>query len=215
MLPDPKDVAKGIKYLFRSKEEKQNAIEMERDVQLRQGKSRIRSHINHQKEMIPKLRGLAKRALSMGDEGRFQQIGKQVIWTENDIVRWEKYALTLEMLEARRDQVRASSDLIHTVKIMTDSMTELAGTEQVSKLQEQLDRSLAQTESMDDRINVMMDMMDSTLSAGIPADESALEKLRESLGEEIVTQESAQFDKDIELGLEKIRKQLENEKSNK
>ena len=215
MLPDPKDVAKGIKYLFRSKEEKQNAVEMERDVQLRQGKNRIRAHIAHQHEMIPKLRALAKRALAMGDEARFQQIGKQLIWTENDIVRWDKYSLTLDMMEAKRDQVRASADLIHTVKVMTDSMTDLAGTEQVSQLQQQLDRSLAQADSMDERINIMMDAMDSTLAEGIPTDENALEKLRESLGDEIVTQESAQFDKEIESGLDKIRKQLEIEKSKK
>jgi len=215
MLPDPKDVAKGIKFLFRSKEEKQNAVEMERDVQLRQGKNRIRAHIAHQNEMIPKLRTLAKRALAMGEEARFQQIGKQLIWTENDIIRWNKYTLTLDMMEARRDQVRASADLIHTVKVMTDSMTDLAGTEQVAQLQQQLDRSLAQADSMDERINIMMDAMDSTLSEGIPADEKSLEKLRESLGEEIVTQESAQFDKEIESGLDKIRKQLESENSKK
>jgi len=215
MLPDPKSVAKGIKYIFRSKEEKQNAVEQERDVQLRQGRNRIRSHITHQQEMIPKLRALAKRALAMGDESRFKQIGKQLIWTENDITRWEKYSLTLDIMEARRDQVRASADLIHTVKIMTDTMTELSGTEQVGKLQQQLDRSLAQTQSMDERINIMMDMMDSTLADGLPSDESEIEKLRESLGDEIVAQESSQFDKEIESGLDKIRKQLENEKSKK
>jgi hypothetical protein len=215
MLPDPKDVAKGIKYLFRSKEEKQNAVEMERDVQLRQGKNRIRTHIAHQHEMIPKLRALAKRAVAMGDEARFQQIGKQLIWTENDIVRWDKYSLSLDMMEAKRDQVRASADLIHTVKVMTDSMSDLTGTEQVSQLQQQLDRSLAQADSMDERINIMMDAMDSTLAEGIPTDENALEKLRESLGDEIATQESAQFDKEIESGLDRIRKQIEIEKSKK
>lgn len=211
MLPDPKDVAGGIKHLFRSKEEKLKAIEDERDLQLRQGKNRIRLHIAHQKEMLPRLRALARRALAMGDEGRFRQVGKQLLWTEADITRWDKFSLTLEMLEARRDQVRASADLIHTVKIMTDSMADLAGTEQVSQLQEQLDRSLAQADSMDQKIDVMMGMMDTTLAQGIPADETAIEKLRESLGEEIVNQGNPQVDKDIEAGLEKIRKQLETE----
>ena len=212
MMPDPKDVAKGIKYMLRSKEEKQNAIEMERDVQLRQGKNRIRAYVAHQHEMIPRLRTLAKRALAMGEESRFRQIGKQIIMAENEIVRWKKYLLTMEMMEARRDQLRASTDLVRTVKIMTDSMTDLAGTEQVSQLQQELDRSLAQASSMDERVNIMMDMMDSTLGDGIPMDEKSLEKLRDELGEEIVSQESSQFDKDIENGLEDIRKQLMSEK---
>jgi len=215
MLPDPKDVAKGIRYLFRSKEEKQRAVEAERDLQLKQSKSHIRTHITRQQGMIPKLRGLAKRALAMGDEARFQQIGKQLFWTENDIKRWERFSLTLDLMEARRDQVRASADLIHSIRVMTDSMSELAGTEQVSQMQQQLDRSLAQTASMDERINLMMDMIDSTLGEGIPLDEQSLESLRDNLGEEIISQESGQFDQQIEAGLARIRKQITDEKDMK
>lgn len=211
MLPDPKDVAKGIRHLFRSKEEKQQAVENERDLQLRQGKNRIRAHIAHQREMLPKLRALARRALAMGDETRFRQVGKQLLWTENDITRWERYTLTLEMMEARRDQVRASAELVHTIKIMSDSMNDWAGSEDAGQLQTELDRSLAQADSTDQKIGVMMDMMDATLAGGIPADEESIEKLRESLGEEIVNQGNVQVEKDIDAGLEKIRKQLETE----
>lgn len=209
MLPDPKDVAKGIKHIFRSKEEKQNAVENERDLQLRQCKSRIRAYINHQREMQPKLRTIAKRALEMGDEARFRQVAKQILWTENDIVRWDRYTLTLDMMEARRDQVRASANLVHTVKVLTDSMSEFAGAEQVTELQQQLDRSLAQADSMDAKIDVMMNMMDSTLAQGMPADETALEKLRETLGDEIVAQAGGQRDEALEAGVQRLRRQLE------
>lgn len=209
MLPDPKDVAKGIKHIFRSKEEKQNAVENERDLQLRQCKSRIRAYINHQREMLPKLRVIAKRALEMGDEERFRQVAKQIMWTEKDIVRWDRYTLTLDMMEARRDQVRASANLVHTVKVLTDSMSDFAGAEQVNELQQQLDRSLAQADSMDQKIDVMMNMMDSTLAQGLPEDETALEKLRETLGDEIVAQAGGQRDEALEAGVRRIREQLE------
>ncbi len=208
MLPDPKSVAKGIKWLFRSKDEKQRAVEAERDVQVRQGKARIQAHISKQRNMIPKLRLLAKKSLAMGDEGRFRQVGRQLLWTEGDITRWNKYLLTMEIMEARRDQVKASVDLIHTVKVMSESMTMLTEPQQTAELQRQMEHSLASAESMDERINIMMEMMDSTLAQGMPSDEESLEKLRDSLGEEIVTQESAQFDKEIEAGLDKIRKEL-------
>lgn len=209
MLPDPKDVAKGIKHIFRSKEEKQNAIETERDLQLRQTKSRIRSYISHQREMLPRLRVIAKRALEMGDEARFRQVAKQILWTENDIVRWDRYTLTLDIMEARRDQVRASANLVHTVKLLTDSMSELAGAEQVTEMQQQLDRSLALADSMDEKIDVMMNMMDSTLAQGLPADEAALERLREALGDEIVAQAGAQRGETLEAGVQRVRDQLE------
>jgi hypothetical protein len=212
MLPDPKNVANGIRHIFRSKEEKQRAVENERDLKLRSGKNHIQSHITRQREMIPRLRGLAKRALAMGEEARFRQIGKQLIWTEQDIKRWEKYTLTLDLMQARRDQVRASASLLGTVKVMADSMADLAGTADAAQLQQELDRSMAQAASMDERIGIMMSMVDATLDGGIPIDESAFETLRDDLGEEIVSQESGQLDREIETGLENIRSQLIAEK---
>lgn len=208
MLPDPKDVASGIKHLFRSKEEKRNAVELGRDLKLAEGKRRITAYIARQREMIPRLRGLAKKALAMGDEARFQQIGKQIIWTEDDIARWDKYSLTLDILESRRDQARASADLIGAVRVMTESMSDLTGPGQVSQLQQQLDKSLEQASAMDEGITGMMEGMDAAMARSIPADENALEKLRESLGDEIVSQGAGQLDKDLENGLNNLRSRL-------
>ena len=80
------------------------------------GKTRLQRHLNKQKKMASRLKALAKRALSINDEARFNQVGRQLLWTRQDIRRWEQYLLSLEILEARRDQVRASSDLIEAIK---------------------------------------------------------------------------------------------------
>jgi hypothetical protein len=58
-------------------------------------------------------------------------------------------------------------------------------------------------------MEIMMEMMDSTLSADLQVDESALEKMEAGLVEEVAGQEAAAFDREIEDGLRKIRAELE------
>lgn len=210
MLPDPKKVAKFLKRtLFQTEEEKRADRELERDVQIRMGKSRVRRHINHQAEMVQKLTVLAKRSLSLNDEGRFRQVGKQLIWTRADIKRWERYLLSLEILETRRDQMKASVDLLQSVKSMSESMVDLVGVENVGELQRNLEEGLAKASSMEQRLDVMMEVMDETLSGDLQVSESDLGELESNLTGQIAHQEAASYDHEIEEGLRQIRKELE------
>lgn len=210
MLPDPKKVAKFLKRtLFQTEEEKRADRELERDVQIRMGKSRVRRHINHQAEMVQKLTLLAKRSLSLNDEGRFRQVGKQLIWTRSDIKRWERYLLSLEILETRRDQMKASVDLLQSVKSMSESMVDLVGVENVGELQRNLEEGLAKASSMEQRLDVMMEVMDETLSGDLQVSESDLGELESNLTGQIAHQEAASYDHEIEEGLRQIRKELE------
>ena len=213
MLPAPKKVADTIKKaLFQSPEERRQEKEINRDVQIRMGMARLRRHIAHQKEMLERLTDLAKEALRINDEARFRQVGKQLLWTQRDIARWEKNILSLELLAARREQVRASVDVLQAVKTMSESLTELAGPEQTASFQLELEKGLAQATSLEERMEVMMETMDSALGAELPADEAALKDLEASLSEKVAGEESASFDHEIEEGLRSIRKELEDEK---
>lgn len=209
MLPDPKDVAKTINRIFRNREERQQDVEFNRDVQVRMGKTRLKRHLANQKNMVIRLKALAKRALSLNNETKFRQVGRQLLWTQQDIQRWEQYLLSLEVLEARRDQARASVDLIKSVKAMSDSLSDLAAPGQMSELQRDLEEGLARASSLEERMAVMMDVMDSTLTADMVVDESALTDLEDGLTDEIAQQEAAMFDEEIEASLSKIRDELE------
>jgi len=213
MLPDPKKVAKFInRTLFKSPEERREEAELDRDVQVKMGKARIRRHVAHQNDMLARLTALAKRALALSDEARFRQVGRQLLWTRDDIQRWEQYLLSLEVLEARRDQVRASGDMLTAVKAMSASLSELAAPAQIAEMQRDLEEGLARASSLEERMEIMMEVLDSTLSGDLRVDEGALERLEASLTEEVASQETVVFDRQIEEGLQKIRSELGQEK---
>jgi hypothetical protein len=209
MIPDPKKLGKTVRQiLFQSPEERQQEKELERDVQVRLGKARINRHIAHQHEMVARLTTLAKRALALNDEARFRQVGTQLLYTRNDIQRWEKYLLSLEVLEARRDQVKASLDLLQAVKTMSASLSELAGPQQVAELTRELETGLARAASLEERMEVVMEVMDATLTGGMQVDERALGDLQQGLAEQVAGEERAAFSPAVEAELEKIRQSL-------
>ena len=213
ILPTPKKVADTIKKtLFQSPEERRQEAELNRDVQIRMGKARVRRHIAHQKDMLRRLTAFAKQALKINDEARFRQVGKQLLWTQQDVIRWEKYVLSLELLEARRDQVKSSVEILQAVKAMSESLADLAGPEQIANLQLELEKGLARASSLDERMEIMMEAMDTTLGADMVVDESALESLQENLSERLASEEAAEFDSQIEAGLRDIRRELEDNK---
>lgn len=210
MLPDPKKVAQVLKNtVLKNKAQRQQERELERDVRVRMAKTRLKRHVTHQREMLVRLKGLAKRALSLNDEARFRQVGKQMLSTRRDIARWEKYLLSMEILETRRDQVRASADLLEAVRTMSESLADVVEPKDMSELQVELERGLAKAGSMDERMEVMMEMMDSALDADAVGDEASLADLESELMGEISRQESADFDQEIEKGLNQIRSELE------
>jgi len=197
-----------LKNLFKSGEQRREEQEIDRDVKVRIGKTRIKRHILHQQQMETRLFELGRKALALNDEPRFKQVARQLLWTRADRSRWEKYILSLEVLEARREQVKASVDLIQSVKAMSESMIDLTGPQQAAQLQVQLQQGLARAESMDERMSIMMEMMDSTLEEGMPEEEAAIADLEKMMREQNAQGQTANYDKEIEDGLRKIREEM-------
>ena len=196
-----------------TREERQEEDEINRDVKVRMGKSRIKRHIAIQQKMDVRLQELGRQALALNDEGRFRQIARQLLWTRADMERWQRYVLSMDVLEARREQVKASVSLMGSVKAMSESMIDLSGPQQAAELQRQLQVGLARAESLDERMSIMMEMMDSTLEDGTPDDSEALSDVEKVMRDQNAQSETSAYDKEIEDGLRKIRSELKNPNS--
>jgi len=194
--------------LFKSREEK----ELERRIRAKQGRTRITRHVENQRRAVTKYRELARRALSMGDQRQFRIIGAQYVWTQAEIERWERYVLMLDTIETRRDQAVSITEFIGSIKALTDSMMAQADPGHMAKLQKDLEMGLARAESLQEHLELMMDMTDQTLSqsadelSGAKSDE--LQALQQQLAGEL-TQDSA--DARITEGLKKLEEQLRKE----
>jgi hypothetical protein len=144
-------------------EERRREKEIERDMQARRGKMQIQRHINNQKKMSTKLWEMGKRAMELGDKRQFTSIGKQYLWTLEDVKRWERYLLAFESIEARRDQARSMSEFMKSVNAMSKSMMANSNPESIARTQKDLEVGLARAQNLEQMLDYMMDMTDETI----------------------------------------------------
>jgi hypothetical protein len=144
---------------LKSKEEK----ELERRIQARQGRTRILRHIEKQRQAVAKYWELGKRALQMEDDRQFRIIGSQYLWTQQEISRWERYVLMLDTIEARRDQAVSVTEFIGSIKALSESMMAQADPRQMARLQQDLEMGLARASTLQERMELLMEMTDSAL----------------------------------------------------
>lgn len=209
MIPDPGDVAKLLKKtVFKSKKEKLREAQIQRDVQVRTAKTHIQQHIQHQKELMIRYKGLAKKALSLNDEVRFRQAGKQMLASQQDVMRWEKYLLSFEILETRKEQAQASVELVEAVKALSTSLEAVSEPVNMEAIQAQMEKGLAQAANLEERMDVMMGMMDVALEGSSGTAQDELAGLEEALLSEIKAQEAACFDPEMESALAKLRNEI-------
>ena len=163
--------------LFKSKEEK----ELERTIESRRGKKTIQRYIKKQKDMLPKLWQMGREALRLEDEHQFQQTMVQYLWTEQQVTRWERYLLTFEMVEARRDQAHSTKEFLSALQAMGRSMIANADPKDVAQMQKDLQMGLARAEAMEDRMNIIMEMTDDYVYELEETDEGAMAELRTAM----------------------------------
>jgi len=190
------------------REEREKKQQYERDFQVRQGKKRIQRYIDKQKQTEQKLWGLGKKALKLGDDNQFQMIGKQIIWTQNDINRWQRYLLSMETLEARRDQARMTGDFMQSLKAMSESLLVGIDGESLVEIEQNIDTGLERVKDLEDRMDLFMEMAEYTFIDIDRADRHKLDDMQTNMRREAEMDEANTFDAQISAGLEKIRKEM-------
>jgi hypothetical protein len=198
-------------YFERKKQEK----EIERDLQARQGKLRIKKHISKQHDMTKRLWELGKKALQLGEKKQFRQIILQYMWTLEDIKRWERSLLTFEAIEARRDQARSTADFLKSVQAMSKSILASASPKAMVETQRDLELGIARAQDMEERLSMILDMTDETVFA--PEEmaegdvEAKLQDVEHAMSSDAEHEEGAAFDERIEKGLKQVEEEMRKE----
>lgn len=196
-------------------ENRRRTKEIERDIQARQGKARIKRHIAKQQAMSKHLWELGKKALQLGDKKQFRQLVLQYMWTLEDIKRWERSLLTFEAIEARRDQARATADFLNSIQAMSKSILASASPEGMAQVQRDLEMGIARAQDMEERLSLILDMTDETVFTPeeLTDDElgARLQEIEKAMTSEAEQEATAEFDARIEAGLKQIEEQMRKE----
>ncbi len=202
----PSNILKTAQDILDWFERRDAEKEVQREVKIRQAKVSIRRHINNQQRMAQRLWELGKRALALQDEAQFRRIGALYLKTQEDVERWERYMLTFETLEARRDQAQATAAFLDALKAMNESLMKAASPQTLARLQRDLAEGLARAETLEERMQVMMEISDDALGGTGSAERLA--DLERMMSAEVERDEADIYDARIQEGLRKIREEM-------
>ena len=187
--------------LFKSKQER----EMERRMQVRQGRRKIERHIKTQKKQVQHYWELAKRAYTLGNKDMLSKLVSLISKTKADIKRWEERLLYFDMIEAMRDQALAGAEFAKAFQAMSETILESADPAMLNNIQIDLERSMMVADELEDRLEDFQSAMDDMLEASSSEDKAELAEILRIIQSEAEKEPQEEMDPEIQA----LEKQIE------
>jgi hypothetical protein len=190
--------------LMKSKEEK----EMERRMQVKQGRRKAERHIANQKKQVQKYWDLAKKAMRLGDREILQKLVTLIAATRQDIQGWERRMLYFDMIEAMRDQALAGAEFAKSFQAMSESILANANPADLSAIQMNLERSMAVAEQLEDRLEDFQSSLDDMLSEAGGEERAEYKEILAMIQREAEQEPETAIDGEIEATMKQIEAML-------
>jgi len=148
--------------LFKSKAERK----IERDIQVRQGISQIRRQIKNleqnEKEWIEK----ARRAKRLGSDSQLALIKRTIRQTISQRMMMDRQLLAIETASQMKSQAESHASFAKAMAAVSTAIGEVFGTVDLTRTQKNFEMAIAKAESMEERMNILLDMTEGSMSAG-------------------------------------------------
>ena len=190
--------------LMKSKEEK----EMERRIQVKQGRRKAERHIANQKKQVQKYWELAKKAVRLGDREILQKLVTMIAATRRDIQSWERRMLYFDMIEAMRDQALAGAEFAKSFQSMSESILANANPADLSAIQLNLERSMLVAEQLEDRLEDFQSSLDDMLSETGEEDKAEYKEILAMIQREAEQEPESALDGEIAATMKQIEAML-------
>ena len=186
---------------FKSQQEK----EMERRMQVRQGRRKVERHIKTQQKQVQRYWELAKRAYNLGNRDMLLKLANLISKTRQDIKRWEERLLYFDMIEAMRDQALAGAEFAKAFQAMSQTILASADPSVLNSIQIELEKSMMVADELEDRLEDFQSSMDDMLEATSSEDRAELAEILRIIQSEAEKEPQEELDPEIQA----LEKQIE------
>lgn len=192
--------------IFKSREEKR----IERDLEVRKGIASIKRNLKdmdkHTKEYIDK----AKKAKRIGDNDQLKFIKSALKKTALSKKMRERQLLSLETAMQIKNQAESDGEFARAMMEVSKSISEVYGSTDLAKTQKNFERAMMQAETLQDRMQIVVESMSDTLATSDEDAEKILsdKDIDKMIDDEAVHEEKGELDKEIEKGLKEIEEEM-------
>ena len=191
--------------LFKSRDER----ELEVQLKFRQGKSRISRFVHQSQKAADRYWHLAKQAFKLGDQEQFRQLAASYLRTRESINRWERYLVKLDALELRRNEVSSTGEFLKSIEAMTGSILRGAKPEDITRMQMDLEKAMAKTETLEQTLDIAMEAAGDSLTGAPELSDEVLKQITASMEAEPVEMSQDSADKDLDTRIASALKEVE------
>lgn len=193
--------------LFKTKRQR----ELEREIQYRQGRSKVQRFIRSAVKVQRTYWRLGKEALRLGDTEQFRRLAAAYLRTAEHVNRWQRYLLQLETLGVRREEVSATGEFIRSVSAMTASMLRGAGPEQVAKMQLRMEQALAKSAAVEEVLAVAMEASSDAVFGAEDPDGEQLGEITLAMTAEAEADEAGETDRRTAQSIRQVEEDMRKE----
>lgn len=151
--------------LFKSADERR----LERDIKIRQGIRRIEKAISEQNKFTEEFVRNARNAKQIGDNAQYQFIRNSLKKTATIKKLLERQLLAVKNALLIKRQAEATADFASAMNMMASEVQKLYGVTDLAKTQVQWEKAMAQSQSMEERMQMFLDSIEQGAAADVSA----------------------------------------------
>lgn len=151
--------------LFKSAEERR----IERDIKIRQGIRRIEKSITEQNKFSDEFVKNARQAKLIGDAAQYAFIRNSLKKTATIKKLLERQLLAVKNALLIKRQAEASADFAQAMSLMASEVSKLYGETDLAKTQLQWEKAMAQSQTMEERMQMFLDAIESGAASDVSA----------------------------------------------
>ena len=193
--------------LFKSKDERR----IEREMKIRQGVRAIERSIRQQEKFSEDFIKNAQHARKIGDNGQYLFIRNALKKTATVKRMLERQLLAIKNAMLIQQQAASSQQFAESMNLMAREIGRTFGEMDLTKTQADWERAVAQAGSMEERMEIFLDSMESAATTGEPASAGVEavtdDEIDRMIQADVLAQEKAELGKLDELESE-IAKEL-------
>jgi hypothetical protein len=151
--------------LFKSQSERK----IERDLKLKSSLRAIERSVRQQEKFAEDFIVNARKARKIGDESQYQFIRGALKRTASIKKMLERQLLAMKNAMLIQQQAQASQEFAESMTLMAEQINQVFGQLDLTKTQSQWEKAVTQASSMEERMDLFLDSMEQTASAGSQA----------------------------------------------
>jgi len=187
----------------KSKEEK----DIEREIRYRKARSSINQYIQKLEKAQKMVYEQGKKAAQIGDDAFVRRQAVKYMTIGERIKKGHRLSLLMEEARLQRDLVKISGDFVGFARDITDSILEGPDVEQITKMQVQFEKGLAQADKIDEALSTTVDLASESILESDDLSESSVDSIVKSMEGEAIDEESG-LDERISKGISEIENKM-------